>query len=156
MKLFISYILLGVLACAGGIGAAYLYHTSETSSTEETFYNQQWVISDASTLEAAASFSSKSWDAGKIDPQKTYTFDFIVTNVGSAPLTISLDSTLEGPVQTDLTETVTIEIKKSYPVTVRIDASKVDKNIDQKIQLKTNIPDSPLVELTVTAQAAAE
>ena len=153
MKLIFSYIILGILACGGGIGAAYLYHGAETSSTEEMFYTQQWVISDAATLFPIASVATKNWEIGKIDPSEDYTYDFVVTNTGTSILEIWLDEQPDSPLEIDLKQKVEIDLKKSYPITVRLDGEKVTQDIDTTIVVQTNQPENKSFELKITAQA---
>lgn len=99
------------------------------------------------------SLSEDSYNFGTIGPTEVVTYDFAITNLGEAPLTISRVYTTCGCTTADFTATV-IPPGKVSVVTMRLDAGFHDvsgQTVRRGIIIENNDPKNPQVEIWAQA-----
>ena len=99
------------------------------------------------------SLSEDSYNFGTIGPTEVVTYDFAITNLGEAPLTISRVYTTCGCTTADFTATV-IPPGKVSVVTMRLDAGFHDvsgQTVRRGIIIENNDPKTPQVEIWAQA-----
>lgn len=95
---------------------------------------------------------------GNVGPTEVLTYDFIISNQGEAPLTISRAYTTCGCTTAEFTATI-IPPGKFAVVTMRLDAGFHDvsgQTVRRGIIIENNDPKNPLVELWAQASVRAK
>jgi Protein of unknown function (DUF1573) len=96
----------------------------------------------------------ETFDFGNALPQKTLRKEFTVRNFGDAPLVIEGVSTTCGCTAA-LPEVRRIEPGGSTPLRVTFETRRYSGKVERRVLVRSNDPESPLVEVTVRATVGA-